>query len=62
MQKKYFSILIETSIKPLVEVAVTKARSMLAFICRTFERLTPNIFIPAYSELVKPVIECHVQA
>lgn len=39
-----------------VDVAVTKARSTLILISRTFERLTPDIFLPVYSAVVRPLI------
>lgn len=40
-----------------VVAAITKAGSLLAFTCRTLERLTPEIFLPVYFELVRPMAE-----
>lgn len=61
---KDLGIMIDSSLKPTTQVdsAVAKARSALAFISRTFERLTPDIFLPAYSALVRPLLEYCVQA
>lgn len=57
-------IMIDLSLKLTiqVDVAVVKARDTLTLISRTFEWLTADIFLPAYSALAKPLLESYVQA
>lgn len=61
---KDLGILIDSSLSPTAQIdaAVTKSRGMLAFIKRTFKRLTPQLFIPLYSAMVRPHLEYCVQA
>lgn len=55
---------VQSTLSPRAQVnaAVAKARSMLAFMRRTFKRLSPEIFLPVYSALVRPPLEYCVQA
>ncbi len=42
--------------------AFKKARSALFLVRRSFVTLAPDIFIPLYSTLVRPHLECAIQA
>lgn len=45
-----------------VTAAVKKARRMLAMLNRTFSKMSPEVFLPAYSALVRSQLEYCVQA
>lgn len=54
----------QNTLSPRVQVdaVVAKARSMLTFAARTFERPTPDISLPVYSALVRPPLDCCIPA
>lgn len=64
MATKDLGVIVQSTLSPRAQVdaAVAKARSMLAFMRRTFERISPEIFLPVYSALVRPPLEYCVQA
>ncbi len=61
---KDLGLMIDNTFKPSIHCgqAFNKARSALFLIWRSFVTLTPDIFIPLYSTLVRPHLEYAIQA
>lgn len=63
MATKDFDLIVQNTLNPRaqVDVTVVNIRNMLAFIRKTFQELTLDIFLPIISVLVGPPHEDYVQ-